>query len=362
MLRSVPLLLVVAVLFAGCGAQGASASSSPSKAPASSTAETSPHWVHYKDLTEGAFTMDVPAGWQVQGGMWRFGYFDARWMMTVRPLDGAMVIRMDDVSVPPYALPGPSTGAAGQAYDKPQQFQMMVADYTSGADYAKIYAKERFRSVCKSLTPRSGTAWKPTIPASDKLPSNTQQVTQGSVSYDCDSSSGHRIATVYAVTTQLAASYGTGYWVVDPLISVLTTKQDEKASYAIAQHMLNSWQKNPAWVAYQNQLTKMGLDQIQANYQQFLQQTQAQMASFESSMNAQVNGFESREQAQSDQVHSFDENLVGIQDMSDPLTGESLQVFSGPHSNEYRNGLGQVINSDVSPGPDFHQINPSNPQ
>ena len=353
---------LAALLIIGCSAQGASASSSVHKPPTNASAVTAPHWVHYKDLTEGAFTMDVPAGWQVEGGMWRFGYFDARWMMTARTLDGAMVVRLDDVSVPPYVLPGPSTGQTGQPYVRPQQFQMMVADYQPASDYAALYAKQRFKSVCKTLTPRSGAAWKPTIPAADSVATNVQASTQGAISYDCETSSGYRIATVFARTTQFGVAYGSGFWVVDPLISILTTKQDEHASYAVAQHMLNSWQKNPAWVAYQDRLTKMGLDQIQANFQQFLQQTQAQMASFESSMNAQVNGFESRMSAQSAQVNSFDENLVGIQDMTDPLTGESLQVFSGPHSNYYRNGLGQEINSDVSPGPDFHQVGPANSQ
>lgn len=355
MFRTAWFVSLVAVLFAGCVAQTGPASASAPKS--SGNGATTPHWVHYKDLTEGAFTMDVPAGWQVQGGMWRFGYFDARWMMTVRTLDGAMVIRLDDVSVPPYALPGPSTGQAGQPYVKPQQFQMMVADYQAASNYAQLYAKQRFKSVCKSLAPRPGSAWRPQEPSYSGV-QNVQKSTNAGVSFICDSSQGQRIATVYARTTQFAASYGTGYWVVDPLISILTTKQDEHASYAIAQHMLLSWKKNPEWVAYQNKLTQMGLDQIQANFQQFLQQTQAQMAAFRSSMNAQVNGFESRMASQATQVNSFDENLVGIQSMTDPMTGESLQVFSGPHSNYYRNGLGQEVNSDISPGPSFHQIGP----
>lgn len=302
--------------------------------------------------------MDVPAGWQVQGGMWRFGYFDARWMMTVRTLDGAMVIRLDDVSVPPYVLPSPSTGPAGQPYTKPQQFQMMVADYQNAADYARLYANHRFKSVCKSLSARSGTPWRPAMPPGFALGPSVQKTSQASLSLLCATSEGQRIVTVYARTTQFPVAYGSGFWAADPLISILTTKQDEHASYAIAQHMLASWRKNPKWVAYQNQLTKIGLDQIQANYQEFLRQTQAQMQAFRSSMSTQVNGFESRMQSQAAQVNTFDQALVGIQDATDPVTGESLQVFTGPHSNYYRNGLGQTVNSDISPGPSFHQITP----
>ncbi|SRR5579872_205478 len=346
MFRAACLASVVALLFVGCAERVGSASASQ-HVVANSNLETAPHWVRYKDVAEGAFTMDVPAGWQVQGGMWRFGYFDARWMMTVRTLDGAMVIRLDDVSVPPYALPGPSTGQAGQPYVKPQQFQMMVADYQTAGDYAQLYAKHRFKSVCKSLAQRPGSAWKPTPPPGASLGANMQKTTDASFSYVCNTGKDQRIATVYARTTQYGVSYGTGYWIVDPLISILATKQDEHASYAIAQHMFNSWSKSPQWVAYQDKLTKMGLEQIQSNFQAFLQQTQAQMAAFRSSMSAQVNGFESRMQSQAAQVNSFDETLVGIQSMTDPMTGEQLQVFTGPKSNYYRNGLGQEVNSDI---------------
>ncbi len=42
-------------------------------------------WVRYTDPAEGAFSMDIPVGWQIQGGMFRFGYFDVRWRWTRAP-------------------------------------------------------------------------------------------------------------------------------------------------------------------------------------------------------------------------------------------------------------------------------------
>src|ERR1035438_7881989 len=46
------------------------------------------NWVRYTDSAEGAFSMEVPVGWQVQGGMYRFGYFDVRWRWTCAPSTG----------------------------------------------------------------------------------------------------------------------------------------------------------------------------------------------------------------------------------------------------------------------------------
>jgi hypothetical protein len=43
--------------------------------------------------------------------------------------------------------------------------------------------------------------------------------------------------------------------------------------------------------------------------------------------------------------------------LSDPNTGTQFQVFSGPKSNYYTNGNGVNINSNIPPGPGFHQVN-----
>jgi hypothetical protein len=69
-------LLVVMV---GCPLRtyGAAANSLPKSAAGL-------NWVRLTDSAEGAFSMDVPLGWQLLGGMYRFGYFEVRWMMDVR--------------------------------------------------------------------------------------------------------------------------------------------------------------------------------------------------------------------------------------------------------------------------------------
>lgn len=102
-------------------------------------------WLRYNDSAEGAFDMDVPLGWQIQGGMYRFGYFDVRWMMGARSLDGKVIILINDVNAPPYVLPGPFTGREGQPYGQPQQMQMVVAQFQQAAPYARIYRQAPLR-------------------------------------------------------------------------------------------------------------------------------------------------------------------------------------------------------------------------
>jgi hypothetical protein len=78
-------------------------------------------------------------------------------------------------------------------------------------------------------------------------------------------------------------------------------------------------------------------------------------------MNQQVAGFEARQNAQAHQVSEWGEILTGVQTVRDPQTGNQFQVFSGPKANYYMNGTGVKINSNISPGPDFHQLTPVQP-
>jgi hypothetical protein len=342
---------LLALLILGfCGAGAASAQ----KAAANAAAEL--NWVSYTDTAEGAFSMDVLVGWQVLGGMYRFGYFDVRWMMDVRSLDGKIVIRVDDVNIPPYVLPGPHTGRDGEPYSKPQQFQMMVSSYRTGAAYAESYAKQRFASVCKTLTPRAPD-WNPSMPAAWQAAPNGQP-NAGSVAYDCASSEGPRVALVYARTTLFPA---TGLWVVDPMISVIAASGSAQQAYSMVQRMMDSWQENPQWKEYQDRMTQVGLAQIRANFGQFMQQMQAYDRARTAAMNQQVAGFEARQNAQAHQVSEWGEILTGVQTVRDPQTGNQFQVFSGPKANYYMNGTGVKINSNISPGPDFHQLTPVQP-
>jgi hypothetical protein len=349
--RFIPIL---AIALAACGGQSASQHAIPRPAN-QHPAVQQPQYIRYTDTAEGAFSMDVPVGWQVQGGMWRFGYFDARWMMTVRSLDGSMIVRISDASVPPYALPGPYTGSQGQAYVRPKQFQMIVSDYRTGADYARLYAEHRFKSLCKILALQPGT-WEPAMRNAMAQVQGATRVTAGSATYSCQTAQGLRMAIAYARTMQYPTQTGNGFWIVSPVVSILAVPHDLPTAFAVTQHMLDSWEKNPQWVAYQTKLTQVGLNQIMSNYQNFLQQMAAYDQARRSAMDAQVAGFESRMNAQAAQVSSFGETLTGLQDATDPMTGENLQVWTGPHSNYYRNGEGVTINSDLSPGPGFHQI------
>lgn len=346
------LVILGAATTLACSANGRSSASSDALPKSADQL----NWTRYTDSAEAAFSIEVPLGWQVQGGMYRFGYFDVRWMMDVRSLDGKVILRVDDVNIPPYTLPGPHTGREGQPYFKPQQFQMMVSNYREAQPYLELYAKRRFATVCQTLTPRSSD-WAPVMPSAWQTAPGARS-SQGRVAYDCATSDGARIVAAFARTILYP---GNGLWVVDPVLSVIATPASAPLAYSMVQRMIDSWQKSPQWEAYQQRMTQMGLAQIQAGFNQFMRQMQAYHQARTAAMNQQVAHFEAQQNAQAQQVSGWGETLTGLVDLSDPATGNRFQVFSGPKANYYSNGKGVTINSNLSPGLGFHQVNQVGP-
>src|ERR1700731_1925959 len=88
----------------------AATSQTPHNAPTSKAAETKTpaiSWVPFDDPAERAFSMQVPQGWKVGGGLYRFGPPDPRGMIDVLSPDGKIDLRFGDSHVPPFAVPTP---------------------------------------------------------------------------------------------------------------------------------------------------------------------------------------------------------------------------------------------------------------
>ncbi len=350
MKRTLLVALLAALVAVACNSNSADSAAFAASSGAGA-ADSAPAWARYYDPSEHSFSLELPRGWQVQGGMYRFGYFDVRATVDLRSPDGNIIIRIDDANVPAYALPGPYRPREGQAYSKPRQFQMVVKRYESAQAFAETYGKSRFQSVCQTLTPQPSN-WKPTMPAALQT-ANAQTTTDATVEYACGSTAGPRLATVY-VRTSLYSE--TAFWQADPVLSAITTPNLMPVAQAVLQHALNTFQVDPQWQQHQQQMTQEGLQVIQQDYETFLKQTRATMQAYSSSMSQQAAGFERQQNASQAQSSKWGETLTGLQDAHDPQTGQNFQVWTGPNSNYYINGLGDKRNANSLPAPGYHQL------
>lgn len=318
------------------------------------TAAAQTNSVSFQDPIEQAFSLDVPKGWTVKGGLFRMGYSDARPMVDMQSPDGRIDVRLRDVSIPSYFVPNQVHPREGEIYDLGAQAQLTVARYRGGQDYAELYAKSRFQSACQSLTSQPSDA---SAPLPDFLPQDVTpaQSSAGQATYRCHSGQGARIAYVYART-----SLYQGFWQVQTLASLIAPADQLALARGVLQRATASFKISPQWVEYQQRMDRQALDYQRARQQGRLRQLSRQVADFEmkmQSMKSQVNAFERRQTRQADQVTSFGNILTGITPTIDPL-GNPRDVWTGTKSGYWTNGAGQVINSDVSPGAGWQRMHP----
>jgi hypothetical protein len=65
-------------------------------------------WTRFQDPFEKAFTVEVPQGWTVRGGLFRMGFSDERPMVDLTSPDGQINVRLGDISIPVYTAPNQS--------------------------------------------------------------------------------------------------------------------------------------------------------------------------------------------------------------------------------------------------------------
>jgi len=350
-------LILFAIVLAVGGSQlfgvRAAADGAAVRVAAGSAAAAGLTWVKFEDPFEHAFTLEVPQGWTAKGGLFRLGFSDERGMVDLRSPDGQINIRLGDVSIPSYAVPSEMHSREGEVYDLGAQAQMVVAKYRTGPEFAVLYARGRFESVCRN--PQADQA-DVSFSVPDYLPADTKatESSSGQIAYRCETDHGPAVAFAYSKT----ALYGP-LWQVPVLVSFMAPPAQVALARSVIQHAGQTFQLNPQWETYQQNMDAEGMQYQQARQQQRMAALAQQVQQFESQMRAmqdQVNAFERRQDAQASQVKGFTDALNGITPTYDPLTGEHRDVWTGTKSGYWVNGEGQVVNSDTMPSPDFRQL------
>jgi len=306
-------------------------------------------WTTFQDPIEKAFTVDVPPGWTVKGGLFRMGYSDYRPMVDLRSPDGKVSVRLGDVSIPTYSVPNQIHSREGGVVDLGEQAQLTVARLRNGQEYASLYARSRFKDVCKTLTPQAVNG-PPPVPDQPETP-DVQGVSPGQAAFSCDG----RTAYVY----DKVASYG-AFWQVHSLMSFLAPPDQVPAARAIIEQAAKSFKLSEQWMEYQKRLDQQALVYQQARQQARRRALSQQVAQFEMQMQAmrsQVASFERRQQAQAAQVTAWGNILTGITPTTDPL-GNPHDVWTGTKSRYWTDGRGNYVNANDSPGAGWQELRP----
>ena len=353
--------LCAAALLGACGrSDGLAVPTGPSGAHAPAGA-SGLRWTRYADPAENAFTLEVPEGWTVRGGIFRLGYSDVRPMVDMTSPDGRINVRLGDVAVPSYVLPGPLHSREGEIYDLGAQAQMVVARYRPGPEFTVLYSHARFYTLCPDHEADAGDS---AFVVPDYVPTLTppDESSSGQIAYRCrhrdaaGAPAGAAVAFAYAHSARYPS-----LWQVVAIASFFAPADQVEVARSVLSRAAKSFQVRAAWIDYQKQMDAEGLAYQRARQQQRLVALGQQIQQFEARMRAmqdQVNAFERRQAAQAAQVESFTNTLTGITPTVDPLTGEARNVWTGPNERYWANGLGVVVNANTQPPGSWHEIQP----
>lgn len=300
--------------------------------PSMLNAESPVSWVTVRDTREQAFSIDVPKGWKIYGGMFRFGMVNARPFVDMTSPDGKSNIRVGDATIPGYSTPSPWI---------PRQTPN-VAPYPSGGVFSKKYGQARFGTMCQSLQVLQSHAMTPKYHQPGQ---GMVRTTGGEAVFTCSDKGQAMAGCVYAETLLVGTGGPNSQWYVVALGSFLAPVDKSQAAGEMLKHSGESLRLNLEWAKMEQQLVDQETDRIN-------NATRASMAmgAAQRDHQAKIMGM------QQQQNDSFNDVINGVTFTRDPQTGQTREVQTLQGGPKWVNGRGTVVDSAMSPGPAFHQL------
>jgi hypothetical protein len=238
----------------------------------------------FTDPTENAFTISVPAGWTVKGGIQRASPIVATAYVASASPDGASNIAIGDPSIPPFTLPSGQL-QVGASITNAAGAQSLVEPYEAGAQFAADYAQRAYGAACLGMQP-AGTQAEPDLvqqaqAAGAKIASEVGVAPPlvnfdgGSARFTCQVGGAPYEVGVLAVTAQQTSPMGGGFWSVPIVITYRTPAASQAQTEQMARTMYQSLRHNPQWDAQMADATRQKLAQLQAQGQQAMAQMNA---------------------------------------------------------------------------------------
>ncbi len=289
-------------------------------------------WRQFQDPTEGAFTLEVPEGWGVEGGLKRRSLNQPHPVIGVLSADGLTKIVLGDPAAIAYGeLTNPLRAMGfreGQPYT-PRGEPELIRSYRTGEQWsAERGRSELARNECgdiKVIRQRS-------LPTQPGLPTPAgveRRDTAGETLFTCVR---HNILYAAYSFAETAGDYYyqngqviAGVWTDDTSVLVLAPQGLGDAAMGVARHMLGSLRWNQAWWQRQFNAT---VEQANVIYHQATQ-------------------------AIAQQGTDWDKTVRGVETYTNPRTGKRLEVSVTGADNYAQDDAGNVvgiIGSEPPPG------------
>ncbi|HEX4080757.1 MAG TPA: hypothetical protein VHX61_17995 [Rhizomicrobium sp.] len=210
-------------------------------AQAAPAAAAQPAWTQFADPNDHAFTMNVPRGWRVQGGLVRRSPVDFSMFLRAISPDGGTLLILGDPGPATFHTPGFDNGWRG-------------TPYRPALEYARDYVQQSLAPLCGGLAWQSGVE-RPDI-ANGPLARAVSwaRPDAAAVSFTC-THAGKPAQVYLVVATYLLPSMlrtESTVWGVSLLAGCIAPASRIDASKQIIRQMLASARLDPQWAQKQH--------------------------------------------------------------------------------------------------------------
>lgn len=237
----------------------------------------------WTDPTEGAFSLEAPAGWQVSGGIKRDGATSRTSEWTIQSPDGEVNIRSGDASLPP-AYVEPVASQFGPQYTEGQKYSTtnwVVMRFVPAAEFASGYAQREAADFCNNLR------WLERKDRQDYVQQMGQrgllqpnmQYTAAEVSFTCQGEGQPFIGYLFVLNYATPPSYVGRMWHVHTLYGFIARAERAREADAVLSHAISTFEVNPQWYGAERQAETQTAEQFRQFREystQLQQQTQAE--------------------------------------------------------------------------------------
>jgi len=314
-------------------------------------------FTRFQDPLEKAFTMDVPAGWKIEGGLLRKSPVDVRNYVWATSPDGSTVIRARDPAFGRFMVPDRTHEAIGVREGTNYQvgigWTAFVLRYVSGPDFARQYAVKLISDLnasdlqTKAVKPRQDLAKSETATGGF----SRIETTAGEVEFTCSRNGQPCNGKVVAATRlelmssddPLSGRQEFGGWTISYLASYLTPPERLAMTEQIFQHMLDSVHFSEEWGRMQTQIV---VDAAQAN---------RGLSQYRDRILDEV--YRNRERSE-ERIHQNRIDAIrGVVRLRDPDTGQELEGVAGRNYYYRITGGDRAISTDREiRSPDFTEL------
>ena len=247
------LAVFCALLLAAAGARAADQPRTDAPPPAAI------RWTKFVDPAEGAFSLDVPAGWRVTGGLRRVSAVESRSGVDIASSDGMIQIFYGDVGIPTYTLPSPLITEAGidigGTYSPGADRQFVVMPYRNGQTFADRWGAERMARGCGGVE-HIGAQGRPDVGRGidQAFAAHGIQtwIDAGEANFVCSLQSMPAVGYVFAATEMARTQIG-ALWGVKSLVGFVAARTRAAEAYALMERIVASFRIDPGWAARQHQ-------------------------------------------------------------------------------------------------------------